>query len=237
MTNVKNCVDKWIEMDCRLRDNLTSIDIGESGFSIDKHLACIAHTCAEATADSTKSTLGIKAREHYNLMMVRLPFCSFVVCFYFCKFLLWWIVPGIAVFNAKPHRAGASQDEPAASRTSPSARAVSRRISGSVQQVRCHLGAVCILVFFGQAAKAHGILDSEGSSRWRTVTDVPERSIPESGRYNPVWFQIFVFLFCLQIMQSVQVRLWTGTSRSSTPFDTFPGCWSCLDAGKTVLRR
>ena len=46
------------------------IDIGESGFSIDKHVACIAHTCIEAVSNSGKSTLGIKALEHYQLMMV-----------------------------------------------------------------------------------------------------------------------------------------------------------------------
>ena len=46
------------------------IDKGESGFNVSKHVACIAHTCIAATADKKRSTLGIKANEHYVLMMV-----------------------------------------------------------------------------------------------------------------------------------------------------------------------
>ena len=46
------------------------INLGESGFQVDKHVASIAHTCIQAAADKSKSMLGIKAREHYNLMMV-----------------------------------------------------------------------------------------------------------------------------------------------------------------------
>ena len=62
-----------------MTDRLTEIDIGESGFSIDKHIAAIAHTCVAAVADSSKKTLGIKAREHYELMMVSQVVFS---CFY-----------------------------------------------------------------------------------------------------------------------------------------------------------
>ncbi len=44
--------------------------MGESGFCIDNHVASIAHTCIAAAADKSRSTLGIKAREHYALMLV-----------------------------------------------------------------------------------------------------------------------------------------------------------------------
>lgn len=58
------------EIFCRLRDRLTKIDLGESGFSIDKHVASIASMAVEAVTVKGKSTLGLKAREHYGLMMV-----------------------------------------------------------------------------------------------------------------------------------------------------------------------
>ena len=60
----------FLSTEYRLRDCLTNIDIGDSGFAIDKHVAAIAHTCISSIADKGKSTLGIKAREHYALMMV-----------------------------------------------------------------------------------------------------------------------------------------------------------------------
>lgn len=47
------------------------MDLGESGFKIDTHVAMIAHTCISAVKEKNKSTLGLKAGEHYNLMMVR----------------------------------------------------------------------------------------------------------------------------------------------------------------------
>ena len=60
---------------------MTEIDLGESGFSIDKHVAAIAHTCISSVADKNKSTLGIKAREHYALMMV-CCYCWFFIVLY-----------------------------------------------------------------------------------------------------------------------------------------------------------
>ncbi len=53
----------------RLRDHLTKIDLGESGFSIDKHVTSIALMAVEAVPVKGKSTLGLKAREHYGLKM------------------------------------------------------------------------------------------------------------------------------------------------------------------------
>lgn len=54
----------------RLRDRLTKIDMGESGITINPHIAAIAQTCIDALEDPSKSTLGIKANEHYGLMQV-----------------------------------------------------------------------------------------------------------------------------------------------------------------------
>lgn len=54
------------------------IDTGISGFTVDKHVAGIAHSIAEVSKNKKKSTLGLKAREHYLLMMVFL--LLFMLC-------------------------------------------------------------------------------------------------------------------------------------------------------------
>jgi hypothetical protein len=88
-----------------LRDRLEAIDLGESGFKIDKHVASIASTCISALEDKGKSTLGIKAREHFMLMMV----CN-LHCNSFALFLIWICfayVSGSPVYNTKLALAGA----------------------------------------------------------------------------------------------------------------------------------
>ena len=58
----------------RLRDRLTGLEIGETGFKVDGHVASIAHTIMKMQAEKgKKSSLGFKAREHYLLMMVSSP--------------------------------------------------------------------------------------------------------------------------------------------------------------------
>ena len=71
------CVD-FTDFNClsRVRDRLTDNDLGIAGYKIDKHVASIAHTTMDSIKDSDKSTLGLKATEHYDLMMVIL------LCFY-----------------------------------------------------------------------------------------------------------------------------------------------------------
>lgn len=75
----------------RLRDRLLKIELGDAGFKIDKNLATIAQICIAKLENPKKSTLGIKAYEHYNLMMVRQMYlCVTFLIFinnFFCKYV------------------------------------------------------------------------------------------------------------------------------------------------------
>ncbi len=84
------------------------IDFGESGFSINNHIASIAHMCIAAAADKSRSTLGIKALVHYALMLVSR---SNSVKYLYDSYQKLYFVAGIAFCSREFARAGTQGDQ------------------------------------------------------------------------------------------------------------------------------